>query len=185
MTDDDLTGKVAELLSEPRPRPPGRPKDGRFSASPLGRAQAMLGLAGNLVAEADYVGALADWEERHERLRVLREELSADEVVGARRDMLAAEVEGLRLRGRCRWQHTGRVHLELAAAQRRAAAIIDHCKERQAEIATAGLGRADLVWNQMAARDRIDAETRRVLRLHAGTAAISVAQLYAASAQQN
>jgi hypothetical protein len=37
----------------------------------------------------------------------------------------------------------------------------------------------------MATRDCIDAETRRVLRLHAGTAAISVAQLYAASAQRN
>lgn len=31
----------------------------------------------------------------------------------------------------------------------------------------------------------IDAETRRVLDLHEGTAAISVAELYAVSAQQN
>jgi hypothetical protein len=56
---------------------------------------------------------------------------------------------------------------------------------RQAEITAAGLGRADLVANQMATRDLIDAETRRVLDLHEGTAAISVAELYAVSAQQN
>jgi hypothetical protein len=49
----------------------------------------------------------------------------------------------------------------------------------------AGLGSADRVANQMATRDRIDAETRRVLDLHEGTAAITVAQLYTASAQQN
>ena len=37
----------------------------------------MLCLAKDLVAEADYVAAAADWEERHARLRGLQDELSA------------------------------------------------------------------------------------------------------------
>ena len=186
MTDDDnLAEKVAQLLGEPRPRPVARLKDRQFSASPPGRAQAMLCLAKDLVAEADYVAAAADWEERHARLRGLQNELSAVVVGGACRDALRAEVENLRVRGWARWERTATLHLQLAAAQRLAAAIVLHCKERQAEITAAGLGRADLVANQMATRDLIDAETRRVLDLHEGTAAISVAELYAVSAQQN
>ena len=186
MTDDDnLAGKVVQLLGEPRPRAAQRPKDRQFSASPLGRARAMLCLAQDVVNEADYAAAEADWEERHARLRGLQDELSAMVVGGAHRDALRAEVENLRVRGWARWKQTERLHLELAAASRRAAAIVLCCKKRQAAISAAGLGRADLIANQMATRDRIDAETRRVLALHEGTAAISVAELYAASAQQN
>ena len=36
MTDDNLLGKVAQLLGEPGPRPLARP-NGQFSVSPLGR----------------------------------------------------------------------------------------------------------------------------------------------------
>ena len=181
MTDDNLLGKVAELLSEPRPRRLPRPEpDQEFSSSPPGRAQAMLCLAGDLVAKADYVGAVPDWEQRHARLRVLRDTLSAGGAAGARREMLAAEVGGLRLRGRCRRQHTERLHLELAGALRRGSEIV-----RQAAKTVGGLGHAEEIGYLMAARDCIDAETRRVLRLHAGTAAITVPDLYASSAQKN
>ena len=63
MTDDKLAAKVTQLLSEPRPRAAQRPKAREFSASPLDRAQAVLCLANDLVAEADYVAAAADWEQ--------------------------------------------------------------------------------------------------------------------------
>ena len=89
-------------------------------------------------------------------------------------------VGGLRLRGRCRRQHTERLHLELAGALRRGSEIV-----RQAAKTVGGLGHAEEIGYLMAARDCIDAETRRVLRLHAGTAAITVPDLYASSAQQN
>ena len=184
MTDDDMVEKVAQLLSEPRPRRLGGRPNRQFSASPLGRAQAMLCLAQDLVAEAAYGAAATDWEERHARLRGLQDELRAS-MVGARRETLRAEVENLRMRGWARWKQTERLHLELAAASRRAAAIVLCCKDRQAAMTAAGLGRADLIANQMATRDRVDGETRRVLDLDGGTARISVAELYAASAQQN
>ena len=83
------------------------------------------------------------------------------------------------------------MRLQLAAASRRAKTIILRCADRQAEIRKAttddmtGRGRALMVANQMAARDLIDAETRRVLGLHEGTAAISVPELYAVSAEKN
>ena len=153
--DDSLPGKVAQLLSEPHPRvlAQGQRPDREFSVSPLGRAQAMLCLAGDLVTEADYGAAVPDWEERHARLRVLRDELSAGVVVGARRDALRAEVENLCMRGRARWKQTERLHLgSWPHVARRAAAILLHCKERQAEIATAGLGRADEIGYLMAMR---------------------------------
>jgi hypothetical protein len=194
MTHDNLAGKVAQLLSERRPRPARRPKGCEFSASPLGRAQVVLRLAQDLVIEAHYVAAEADWEQRHCRLRGLQDELSAGVVVGARREALRAEVENLRVRGWARWLQTATLHLQLAVASRRAQTIILRCKERQAAItATAqastedmtGRARADLIANQMTTRDRIDAETRCVLGLHEGTAAISVAELYAVSAEKN
>jgi hypothetical protein len=146
--DDDLTATVARLLSEPRPRRLARPQpDREFSGTPLGRAQAMRCLAGDLVAEADYVGALPDWEDRYARLSGLWDELSAGMVVGVRRETLAAEVEGLRLRGRYRGKHTERLHLELAAALRRGSEIA-----QQAATTVAGLGRADEIGYLMASR---------------------------------
>ena len=99
MTDDKLAAKVTQLLSEPRPRAAQRPKAREFSASPLDRAQAVLCLANDLVTEADYVAAAADWEQRHSRLRGWQDELSAGVVVGARREALRADVENLRVRG--------------------------------------------------------------------------------------
>jgi hypothetical protein len=151
----------------------------------------VLCLANDLVTEADYVAAAADWEQRHSRLRGWQDELSAGVVVGARREALRADVENLRVRGWARWEQTATLRLQLAAASRRAKTIILRCADRQAEIRKAttddmtGRGRALMVANQMAARDLIDAETRRVLGLHEGTAAISVPELYAVSAEKN
>jgi hypothetical protein len=93
----------------------------------------------------------------------------------------------------------------LAAACRRVRAITDGSKERQAAIRAAtetslrqtsagdmaaqgsvmARARDDFLANCRATCEQIDAETRRVLDLHERTAAISVAELYAAFAQQN
>jgi hypothetical protein len=206
VTDDDVASKLARLLDDPPPRPRRRPKIESFSSTPIGFALTAFDLALDLVDAANHAEALADWEERQNRVRRWRSVLSAGPVDGTSRKVVESLQRTCVFESKSQWDRTARLCEWMAAATRRVTAIVDFCREREAAIraaAEADLGqvpaadnmaaqrrvmaaaRHDDLANCRAACEQIDTETRGVLLLHKRTAAISLTDLYAMVAQRN